>query len=381
LCCRQFVSRWAARLVGAPPAGPRTTSLLAAALLALAMPCDALRGANKQTPAAGDQQADWRQGQRATEAGPFLPERPLDQLWMVSCRCVRTTPASPAANSLHYWQYVGHGQWLRSDRERFVSSGSPSLGACVFVAGYGYDFAETRALGGQVYRALSSGVAAERGTRFVIWSWPSDQGDSGIVRDVRATAARTDGVAWGLANWLQETFPGQPVSLIGTSFGARIVGGALHLLGGGRLGPYGPLQHASTLPPAQVVFISPAIDDDWLLPGHRFDLALSQVKGMLLLNNSADPVMKRYHWLYGRRSEAEALGHSGLYCRGLGGETRAKIVQVDAAGVIGVKHGCQPYFQSASLLARMRPYVFEFDSPPAPALRGNSLPASFPVAK
>lgn len=354
--------------------------MLCAALLALATPNDALRAATEEQPSSHHRQTDWIKHEQAAfslaEAGRFSPERSLDQLWVVSCRCVRTSPQGHAADSLHHWQYGGHGRWLRSDREHFAAEGERSPGVCVFVAGYGYDGAETRSLGRQVYRALANGAAPSHGTRFVIWSWPSDQGDSGIVRDVRATAARTDRVAWMLAQWLQETIPDRPVSMIGTSFGARIVGGALHLLGGGNLGRYELPQTAGLLRPAQVVFISPAIDDDWLLPGHRLDLALSQVKGMLLLNNSADPVMKRYHWLYGRRSTAEALGHSGMHCLGLDCEARAKIMQIDAAAVIGARHGCRPYFQSPGLLTRMRPYVFERNSP-GPALQGHSLPASF----
>lgn len=309
-----------------------------------------------------------------------MPERPFDQLWVVSCRGVRSASSGSPTDAMHYWRYGGQGRWLPAGRHDFVSGGASGLGACVFVAGYGYDSAETRSLGLQAYRGLTSGVSPSQAVRFVIWSWPSDQGDAGVVRDIRAAAARTDRIARDLALWLEDSLPGERVSLIGTSFGARIVGGALHLLGGGSLGAYDSLHSAGSSRSANVVLISPAIDDDWLLPGHRFSRALSQVDRMLLLNNSSDPVMKRYHWLYGFRSEAEALGHAGLCCRSLPYDERAKITQIDAATVIGAKHGCGPYFQSPGLLARMRPFVFE-PEPTGPALRGHSMPASFPLSK
>ncbi len=359
--------------------------MLSAALLSLASVVIAPAAAVAKKPSAASRQpTDWLHHEQpsfeqAAANGPAA-QRLLDQVWVVSCR-----GAGQASDSLRYSQYHGRGQWRPSDRERFIASAAPGVRTCLFVAGYGYDSAETRELGLAAYRGLTSGVSPSHGTRFVIWSWPSDQGDQGIVRELRATAAHTDRFAWQLAQWLEDTAPGQSVSLIGTSFGARIVGGALHLLGGGKLGAFELPPRTAALRPARVVLISPAIDDDWLLPDRRFGLALSQVDRMLLLNNSVDPMMKRYHWLYDRRSTAEALGRSGLCCGGLGCggldcEERKKIVQVDTAAVIGAKHGCGPYFQSTALLARMKPFIFD-DEPPAPQIRGNSLPASFPGSK
>jgi hypothetical protein len=223
-------------------------------------------------------------------------------------------------------------------------------------------------------------MPVDRPLRFVIWSWPSDQADGRMIQDLRIKAGRTDRVAWHLAAWLNETAPAANVSLIGTSFGVRIVGGALHLLGGGRLGGYSLSGRNESLRPMPVVFVSPAIDSDWLLPGHHFGQAMSQVERLLLVNNSSDRVLRLYHWLYGRRSSAEALGHSGLVAAARLGDDREKILQLDAAPVIGAKHGCGPYFQSPGLLARMRPYVIDADAP-SPNMKGLSKPASYSGAR
>lgn len=338
---------------------------------------------NNRAPS-GEQQTDWLKHEQGalSAAGSNSPSasRPLDQLWVVSCRGLGTMAPGRTTEALRYWRLAGPGNWVASDRKSFAFSDDQSLESCVFVAGYGYTSGETRELGRRAYSSLTRGLSPLQGVRFIIWSWPSDQGDLGAIRDVRAAASRTDRIAWYFAEWLDENASGRTISLIGTSFGARIVGGALHLLGGGRLGIFELPQRSSAWRPAQVVFVSPAIDGDWLLPHHRFGQAMSQVERMLLLNNSADRVLKRYHWLYGPRSTVEALGHAGLRRSALAEDQRQKIVQVDAAAVIGSKHGCGPYFESSAMLARMRPILFGTETSD-PVLKGNSLPASFSTAK
>lgn len=322
---------------------------------------------------------DWLQHEQGalatTDAEAPFASRSLDQLWVVSCRGLGTRNPGRPTEALRYWRLNGAGVWTPSDREAFAAGDDPDLTTCAFVPGYSYTSAETRQIGLRAYRGLSRGAPSSRGVRFVIWSWPSDQGDNGVIRDVRAVAARTDRVAWYFAQWLAEAAPERRVTLIGTSFGARIVGGALHLLGGGRLGFF-ELEDSHPAPPlAQVVFVSPAIDDDWLLPGRRFGGAWPQVERMLLVNNSADRTLKRYHWLYGPRSQAEALGHAGLRRGALPDGVRERVVQLDAAHIIGSQHGCGPYFESPALLARMRPYMLEPESS-GPFLKGLTLPTS-----
>ncbi|HEV7222053.1 MAG TPA: hypothetical protein VGN42_05080 [Pirellulales bacterium] len=361
-------------------------------------PSAAALGATKES--SRDKNADWLTHEdpsapAAKRAGPF-PNRPQDQLWVVSCRGAPSAAVERATSRLRYWQYQApgqqasgqqasgqqvsgqqaSGQWLPSDRDSFVAASIPSSTSCVFVAGNGYTDAETRALGRSAYLGLSRGLSAETPLRFVIWSWPSDRTDAAVIQDLRIKAARTDRVAWHLAEWLNETAAGLDCSLIGASFGVRVAGGALHLLGGGRLGGYALTQRNGSLAPMPVLFISPAIDNDWLLPGHRFGRAMSQVERLLLVNNSSDRMLKRYHWLYGRRSPAEALGHSGLVAASRFGDDREKISQFDAAAVIGPQHGCGPYFQSSALAARMRAHLIESGSS-APTMRGHSMPAAY----
>jgi hypothetical protein len=306
----------------------------------------------------------------AVPATRALAGRPRDQLWLVSCRGMFHTHQVDDLAQLNYAVHQPEGGWTNTGQEAFRSD-APVANTCILVLGNGYSAADTRSLGETAYRRLVAGLPPECGVRFLIWSWPSDHTDQGAIKDLRAKAARTPRVAFCLAHWLDEMrLPGQ-VSLLGTSFGARIVMEALQLRANGLGGKVNPqprsgIEHAAV----RVVLISAAMDSDWLMPGRHLSGALSQTDRLLLVNNSSDQVLKRYHWLYGRRSKAAAAGSAGVR---VGGDVSDKVAQIDAAGIIGRHHGCAPYFESPSLVAAMQAYLFDTDvkSPhlPSPGLQ------------
>ena len=292
-------------------------------------------------------------------------ERTRDQFWIVSCRGAALSASDSDSNHLHYLAYRpagATGAWQTATSEDFVDSADGRATTCVLVLGNGYTASETQAMGQKAYRHLVAGLSADTAVRFVVWSWPSDHTDTGPIKDVRIKAARTWQVARLLAQWLDKIEPADRLSLVGTSFGARILMEALELRalasseGGGTSFPH---------PAANVVLISAAVDNDWLLPGRKLNMALSQVDRLLLVNNTSDRVLKRYHWLYGRRSTATALGNSGLPASRLGPDGE-KVTQYDAAPIIGRQHGCSAYFESPRLVALMREYLFRSGDPAEP---------------
>ena len=110
--------------------------------------------------------------------------------------------------------------------------------------------------------------------------------------------------------------------------------------------------------PIHVVLLAAALDNDWLLPGHRHGLGLGQADQFLLINNENDRVLSHYDLLYPQRNCAEALGHTGIIGWGSLQGQQAKIEQVFAGNTVGRQHDWTLYFRSGSLVARMRPYVF-----------------------
>ncbi len=115
-----------------------------------------------------------------------------------------------------------------------------------------------------------------------------------------------------------------------------------------------------------------ALDNHWLLPGHFHGQAFSQTSGMLLVNNGCDRLLKRYHWLYGRRSCRAALGYTGLYRGMLPGSDQAKLEQVNAACVVGKQHLFDLYLSSPGLMSRARATLL-FQAPRAEEVDGPQL--------
>jgi hypothetical protein len=166
-----------------------------------------------------------------------------------------------------------------------------------------------------------------------------------------------------------------PVSLIGYSFGARIITGALHLLAGGEVaGRSLPkrLAQAEKGKPAEMtrraVLVAAALDADWLLPGRRNGLALSQVNRLLITRNPCDRVLRWYPLMYGCRGP-EAMGRVGPRCWCCA--ENVEVVNVSCA--VGRAHDWASYLRAPGLRNRLADYTFADTAKPCLA-SGESLP-------
>jgi hypothetical protein len=286
--------------------------------------------------------------------------RPQDEVWLVSQRGAGCDVAR-GVSKLQYWHYDRQKSWVRASLAELQSSDDPHVITTVFVHGNRIDWCEAFTKGWNAYRTLVC-PADERPVRFIIWSWPSEA-VKGPVRDAREKAARTDPAGYYLGWFLDQLNPDVPVSLWAHSFGARIATGGLHVLGGGSLGGHRLAKRAhATRQPVQVVLLVAALDNDWLLPGHYHGQAMSQVSSMLLVNNCCDMLLQRYHLIYGRRCDQQALGYTGLGGWAATAADKAKVDQVEACSLVGRRHQFVGYITSNSLVARMRPYLL-FDAP------------------
>src|SRR5262249_41356073 len=152
-----------------------------------------------------------------------------------------------------------------------------------FVHGNWITSSDAFGMGRPVRDALSPSTATPNDA-VVIWSWPSAQDSRRRLADVREKAGRSEAQGRYLAATLDSLSNGGPVSLVGYSFGARLVTSALQY----RSETTGP-----TLP-VSAVLVAAALDDHWLLPGHYQGDALDGVDRLLVLINGQDPVLQRY---------------------------------------------------------------------------------------
>ncbi len=279
--------------------------------------------------------------------------RARDQLWLVSDRGLGCDHLEKQAAKLQYWRYDPKQAWVTSSLAAMQETADPQVNTVVFVHGNRISGPEAFQIGWCAYRSLAQ-YAGDEPMRFIIWSWPSDA-VRGLVNDARVKAWRTDPSGYYLAWFLDRLDPTVPVGLLGHSFGARIITGALHLLGGGDLGgrKLAGRTHEERRP-MRSVLVAAALDTDWLVQGHFHGQAMSQTSSMLLVNNGCDAVLKRYHRLYCGHNCAQALGYTGLPPGWLPPQESPKVRQIEASGYVGKHHALDMYLQSCDLVAQMK---------------------------
>jgi hypothetical protein len=143
--------------------------------------------------------------------------------------------------------------------------------------------------------------------------------------------------------------------LIGYSYGARIITGALHLLGGGTLA--GQTMPAGERPAIRVALWAAALHDHWLLPGHYHGQALAMADRWLVTYNYCDPVLSRYQWIE-KCGDPAALGYSRLYGRNLlPTELNDRVEEMNVSCLVGGTHDMRPYLYLLPIQNRTRQYV------------------------
>lgn len=291
---------------------------------------------------------------------------PPDQLWLVSTRQLSPPPKSagvpahstrslaPLDRELPEFmvrRYQAGGEWTAATVADLVAARDRRYATAVLVHGNGNE--EQRAIekGVLAFQSLKANRPGDQPVRLILWSWPAEYLPGGFRKDARLKAERTDADAYFMAQFLESLHPSEAVTLVGYSFGARIITGALHMLAGGTLNG----RAVSALPgneraPRRAVLVAAALDDDWLLPGRRHGLALGAVERMVVLVNRRDRVLRWYRLLDGG---AAALGARGLPAS-VAGQAGDKLVQVDVNGAVGSQHRWLKYIGSEQIVDHLR---------------------------
>lgn len=252
---------------------------------------------------------------------------------------------------LCYERYDGCGGWHASNACDYFCRQHEFAVTVVYVHGNRQRDCDAREQGVAVYRQLRRCCPTSCPIRFVIWSWPSEPIPASyrIVRDVRVKYGRTATQSYLLARWLERACPDTRLSLIGYSYGARVIVGALHLLGGGCLegrGLPGGCCHTHCL---NVVLWAAATENAWLSAGFPHQCALRVVDQMLITVNRHDPVLRRFRRCI-LRARHRALGLTGTRgalccCGGCG-----SIDELDVTCLVGRRHHWRKYVCSPTIL-------------------------------
>lgn len=281
--------------------------------------------------------------------------RPDDSVWMISTRCLGCPCGGKQAEpDFRLRRYDGNCGWQDADWSDWSAAEPPGTTTVVYVHGNRVEAGEAYGRGLAAYRALTRHAADSQPLRFVVWSWPSDKlRGPRPKRDARVKASRTPCESFYLAQFLTRLSPDTQLGLLGYSFGARIVSGALHLTEGGSLGCFQlPDSNPRPAHSVRVAMLAGAMNHDWWLPGHDHGQAWSAIDRLCLMYNTCDPVLRFYPRLE-RRSRAQALGYTGFCWPASLGDEAWRLEQTDVCCEIGKTHDEQAYLASAAIMARV----------------------------
>ena len=279
---------------------------------------------------------------------PFEP-RPSDQIWLVNTRDVGDVSGGSGWSTARY----DAGYWKGSDDNTFHGSEDQDTVTVIYVHGNRMDAPGAEARGLAIYRELFSSQEGGK-IRFVIWSWPSDQ-IRGLARDIRSKAARSDDEAYLLARFLAPIPANRRVGLIGFSYGARIIGGGLQILGGGEMNGRG--METSERASFRVVYWAAGVQNDWLLPANVHGRALPVGQKWLNIYNNCDSVLRRFVRI-DRCDGSPGLGYIGLAGKDqLPPDLASRYEDWDASHLVGNDHRSEPYFFQSEIIRRTREAV------------------------
>ncbi len=269
---------------------------------------------------------------------------PEHEIWLVSTRRAPVcAPGIEASACLDFWRLGPDNQWAASDRSAFVATASPAVPVEIFLHGNRVDRNDAVYESFKAYRHVAC-QAAGRPLRFVIWSWPADEVSRRSGDDARVKAARCGTQGHYLAGLLSELDPGVHVGLVGYSFGARIAGAALHLLGGGAVdGRVLANRRTGEHVPYRLMLVAAGMNSDSLLPGRTFGLAMTQVEAVIVTRNRNDPVLRWYPLLYRRLLAPQSLGYVGPACN------TGMISVYDVTCSVGRSHSWDDYLRASAV--------------------------------
>lgn len=256
-----------------------------------------------------------------------------DRLWMINTRYMATETRLANLESPRFsvFELDPRGRFFRVTFEEYLES-IRGQNAVIYIHGNRMPGAHAARYGLQI-RRQSIRCRKAGPVNWVIWSWPSAK-QGILVQDVRRKAMRTDAqglyLSWVLRKHVEASVP---TTLIGFSFGSRVITGGLHALAGGKLA--GRRLPGATITDARfnAGLLAPAIERNWLARCGYHSKATTNLNKLVVLYNQRDAVLKRY-WLLDRVRGTLAMGYSG---------PRTFAPRVDGSRILVRSRDCSPY--------------------------------------
>ena len=269
-----------------------------------------------------------------------------DRIWLLSSRHLTNSVclADLSSPNLTVHRLDRCGCFVQANLTDYFSTAGTNRDIVIYVHGNRVDSQWARKRGVTLYNAARQN-GMNTPVDWVIFSWPSEKTGTPVI-GAREKAKRTD--THGLyLSWIlrQHAHNGGNLSMIGYSFGARVITGSLHALAGGALAgrvlPGGHLTNANIA----VGLTAPAVDTNWLRPGFYHGLATQNMQQATLMYNPKDLTLKNFWRISGDR-DAKAMGVVGpslFGCRADG--TPVPVRYVDCSDTLGPRHKELHYYE------------------------------------
>jgi pimeloyl-ACP methyl ester carboxylesterase len=285
-------------------------------------------------------------------------EKARIEILLINTRCAPVCgDLEQGKEKIRYYRLEENQTWSKATPDAFAKGGDQDTPTVFLIHGNRTTSDEAVDFAWPVYCWLSR-HAENRAYRFVIWSWPSSQMNKRTRPDVQTKAWYCNSQSYYFADCLKNMNAETPVSLVGYSFGAKIIAGGLHLLDGGELAGRtlpNPMSSASNHKrngPLRTVFIAPAFDCFALNPGQEYSNALSQTEDALSTRNYCDNALRWYPRLYGRGGP-QAFGFVGPSCGGF-----ENLHIFEATYCVGKSHDWNGYISCPNVLNALPHYLF-----------------------
>jgi Alpha/beta hydrolase of unknown function (DUF900) len=258
------------------------------------------------------------------------------------------------------WYEDGCGPGHLTSSKQFIDSIDPNVPLVIYVHGNQVQRYEAKQAGRRLFQILKRSNP-DSPFRLVVWSWPSAKTRNGIRRDADIKSRRSDLYAYYMAQWIDRLPKNIRLSLVGHSFGARMIAGTMQLLAGGDF--YG--RTLSTLgretpekPTRQyrLALIAAAIDSCWLAPPSVNGRVDNWTQRVLVTVNRKDRAL-RWYPLMSQRNRSGALGYIGPPSRTLSA-MRNTLQVINLSNSVGATHNWNRYLCSCRLQQMLSEYVF-----------------------
>lgn len=280
------------------------------------------------------------------------------EFWVVNSRCAPTcccTGLCQGVGQLRYQRLLGD-ELVEVSCEQFFAAMDPSLPTTLYVHGNGLDPDKALKAGLRIRDEIGKNAGSHR---FVLWSWPAEGEDGlGIIGNLSMKLERCHGQGYYMGWVIDRLHPNVRLSVAGHSYGCRVVCSALQCLAANGVAGCSlePRQYRGCRR-MQAALVAAALDNDSLLPGHEYGLAVTQVNRILIAYNPKDRVLAMYPLV--SPSGNKALGATGIPEPGVFPSQSAKVQTIMTTVFVFKSHRFLRYTNSRRMVAELCPYFFD----------------------